>query len=294
MDRKKINCFSAASIALMTIAFSGAVIAAEYDVDFDPADFPVDPGINTIDNSYWPLLSGTSFVYSAETEDGCEVNRVTVTSNTKDDFVGGYETVVALEVDDMEWFREGECDFLADQEYILMEKTTDWYAQDNFVGTAGGNIWYLGEETEAYEEEFEIEGGDPIECITDEGAWEAGRDGATAGIVMLGEPIAGLSYQQEYLEDEAEDMGKVKSLSATVELEDDIAGGPYAGCLKTKEWTPLERGSIEHKYYCPPDGLVLINELQGKTVRVEYIGNSLPAGVIFPTDLPEVDDCPED
>ena len=83
MDRKKINCFSAASIALMTIGFSSVVSAAEYDVDFDPTDFPVDPGINTIDNSYWPLLSGTSFVYSAETEDGCEVNRVTVTSNTK-------------------------------------------------------------------------------------------------------------------------------------------------------------------------------------------------------------------
>ena len=34
MDRKKINCFSAASIALMTTGFSGAVTAAEYDVDF--------------------------------------------------------------------------------------------------------------------------------------------------------------------------------------------------------------------------------------------------------------------
>jgi hypothetical protein len=38
---------------------------------------------------------------------------------------------------------------------------------------------------------------------------------------------------------------------------------------------------------------MLINELHGKTVRVEYIGDSLPAGD-FPEDLPEVGDCPED
>ncbi|NCF52712.1 hypothetical protein GWP57_13970 [Gammaproteobacteria bacterium] len=292
MDRKKINCFSAASIALMTTGFSGAVTAAEYDVDFDPADFPRKPHINAIDNTYWPLLSGTSFVYSAETEDGCEVNMVTVTSRIKKKFDAPYDTVAALEVDDLEWFREDECVFEEDVEYTLMEKTTDWYAQDNFVGTAGGNIWYLGEETEAYEEEFEVEGGDPIECITDEGAWEAGQDGATAGIVMLGSPVKGLTYQQEYLEGEAEDMGQVLSLSATVELEDDIFG-PFAGCLKTKEWTPLEPGSNEHKYYCPPVGLVLINELQGKTVRVEYIGEDLPDGD-FPEDLPDVGDCPAD
>ena len=45
----------------------------------------------------------------------------------------------------------------------------------------------------------------------------------------------------------------------------------------TREWTPLEPGEVEHKFYCPePDnlgpGLVFIEELKGKTVYVEYIG----------------------
>jgi len=38
--------------------------------------------------------------------------------------------------------------------------------------------------------------------------------------------------------------------------------------MKTKEWTPLERGEVEHKYYCDGE-LVLIEELKGKTVIVE-------------------------
>ena len=45
----------------------------------------------------------------------------------------------------------------------------------------------------------------------------------------------------------------------------------------TREWTPLEPGEIEHKFYCPQDGnfgpgLVFIEELKGKTVYVEYVG----------------------
>jgi len=35
----------------------------------------------------------------------------------------------------------------------------------------------------------------------------------------------------------------------------------------------VEPGAVEHKYYCPYVGLVLINELSGgPTVRVELVG----------------------
>lgn len=47
--------------------------------------------------------------------------------------------------------------------------------------------------------------------------------------------------------------------------------GDYEECLKTKEWTPLEPGQIEHKYYAPGVGLVFIEELKEKTVYVELI-----------------------
>jgi hypothetical protein len=35
---------------------------------------------------------------------------------------------------------------------------------------------------------------------------------------------------------------------------------------ETKETSPLEKGVVEHKYYCPDAGVVLIKDLKGKTV----------------------------
>lgn len=68
-----------------------------------------------------------------------------------------------------------------------------------------------------------------------------------------------------------------------------IDQGEYSDCLVTKEWTPLEPGEIEHKYYClnpapggTGPGLVFIEELKGKTLNVEFIGSSLPG--VFPGD----------
>lgn len=268
MNKTGRNRFAIAVIATFT---SGGAMAANLEIDFDSAEF-TNPTV--VNNPYWPLSVGTSHVYAAETEDGCEVNRVTTTSTTKGDFAEPYDGISAIEVEDLEWLSE-ECD----GDYILMEKTADWYAQDD-----DDNIWYLGEETVAYDDE--------LDCLSDEGAWEAGADDAEAGIVILGTPINGLAYRQEYREDEAEDMGKVLALDVTVELQG--LETTYAGCMKTKEWTPLERGYIEHKYYCPEGGgLMLINELHGKTVRVEYIGDTLPDGD-FPDELPDVDECPED
>ena len=84
---------------------------------------------------------------------------------------------------------------------------------------------------------------------------------------MLGEPFKGAFYSQEYYEDEAEDMGKVVNFVPV--SSDDF--GDYEDCLKTKEWSPLEPGNVEHKYYCMPDGLILIEELHGKTKWVELI-----------------------
>ena len=270
MNGTSRNYLIGAISALVATGVMGGALAAELEIDFEGATFTA-PWI--IDNQYWPHVIGVSHVYFAETEDGCEVNMVTAT-DTRDGFTSPYDGITSLAVDDLEWVSE-ECD----GEYVLMEKTTDWYAQDD-----ADNIWYMGEETEAYDDE--------LDCLTEEGAWEAGQDDAEAGIVVLGTPIKGLAYQQEYLEDEAEDMGKVLNLDVTVELE--ILETTYVDCLKTKEWTTLERGHIEHKFYCPSGGgLMLIEELHGKSVRVEYIGDALPDGT-FPEELPNVGACPED
>jgi hypothetical protein len=112
-------------------------------------------------------------------------------------------------------------------------------------------------------------------CPSDEGSWQAGVDGADAGIVMLANPKSGVAYRQELSEGTAEDLARVLRLNASVSIE----LGAYAGCLITKEWSPLEPGGIEQKYYCPTGGgLVLVREHHGKTLREELIGNTLPAG----------------
>lgn len=209
----------------------------KYNPVIDPANF-VDGDSNPlpIDNPFFPLVPGTTFIYEAETEDGLEHNEVYVTHDTKE-ILG----VICTVVSDKEWVDD-----------VLVEETLDWFAQDYL-----GNVWYFGEDTKSYEDGM----------VSTEGSWEAGVDGAKAGIVMLADPVPGASYRQEYYEDEAEDMAKVLRLNANVSVE----YGDFEDCLKTKEWSPLERGTVEHKFYAEGVGLVLVEELQGGKVRVELI-----------------------
>jgi hypothetical protein len=55
----------------------------------------------------------------------------------------------------------------------------------------------------------------------------------------------GQSYRQEYYKGEAEDMAKVQSLNESVT----VPYGSFDRVLETKEWTPLEPGFFEKKYY---------------------------------------------
>ncbi len=184
-----------------------------YAPHIDPADFTT-----TIDNEYFPLKPGTTFVY----EGGAEHGEMTVTSDTKK--VMGVECVV---VDDRAW--EGG---------KLVERTYDWYAQDK-----EGNVWYFGEDTKEY---------DNGKVVSTKGSWEAGVDGAKPGIIMKSDPKVGETYRQEYYPGEAMDMAKVLSLNESVT----VPYGSFDHVLKTKEWTPLEPGLVEHKYYAAGVGQV--------------------------------------
>jgi len=254
--------------ACMSVAAGAAKAGGVVDVDIDFAtDFPDPLNIN---NPYWQLLPGNTFVYQAIEGDECVINEVVVTEMIKDDFDYPYDDIEARVVDDRSW-ADTDCDGIGEGE--ALETTEDWYAQDKY-----GHIWYFGEETMTNDG-------------STEGSWEAGKDvaeigsNAEPGIIMLAHPdvstdgsvlaAPGLSYQQEYYEGEAEDMGKVKRLNAnvTLEMENTLAASEYTGCLKTKEWSPVEPGAVDNKYYCPYVGLVLVEELQGgPTVRVELTG----------------------
>jgi len=225
-------------------------------------------------NKYWPLTAGESYAYIAETEDGCEFNKLTVLVNTGDYSDKVIKGIQMRVVRDQEWVAEPpdgvECANIDPNDAVLMEDTLDYYAIDDAF-----NTWYFGERTWAVDDESEAV---PPPCI-DDGAWEAGEpageeDEAVEGIVMLSQPKAGDRYQQEFWEDEAEDWAKVNRLNGSV-------GDDYSNCLVTKEWTPLDPGSVEHKYYCltPVDsGLVFIEELKGKTVAVEFVGDDFGFG----------------
>jgi hypothetical protein len=244
---------SAAVIALLALLAPQAGAVKLELMEYDQANFS-DP-LN-IDNPFWPLIAGTTFTYVAEEDDECVLNTVYVSNEAKRNFPARtvYKRAVARIVYDVEWIDE-DCDGTGDQ---LDEETQDWYAQDDF-----GNIWYLGEETIAYE--YDDDGN--FLFATSEGSWEAGYDGALAGTVVLGDPHVGDSFFQEFYEEEAEDQAKILRLDVSVSTD----RGDYEGCMKTKEWTELENQTIEHKVYCPGgDGLVLIEELSGgKTVIVE-------------------------
>jgi hypothetical protein len=245
--------------ALLGIAGGTASAGGMLEPVFDPANFPSPPNINDIDNPYWPLPEGRTFIYRSMSKDECQVNWVTVTGQTP-----SIDGILTREVHDQVW-EDDDCDGGRD---FLSEDTLDRYAQDDY-----GNVWYMGEDTAEY-----CDRDHPTDVCSTEGSWQAGvgePEPAEPGYVMLADPTApGTSYPQEYLEDEAEDMAKILRANARVSLtfDNELDQDEYAGCLETKEWSPLERGAIEHKYYCPGVGLVLINELQGGTVRTELVG----------------------
>jgi hypothetical protein len=267
-----LNRLSGLFITVMVVLVSVGEVTAGglVDTNFDKNDFNTDSDLIT--NLWWPLIADTNFLYYAETEDGCVWNLVEALDEVKSDFVSPYDTIEARVVLDRAWESEEDevCeDFALVSDDDLVELTFDWYAQDK--PAIGGNIWYFGEESFDLEDDENCFFAPTTECTA--GSWEVGKDvagtgeNARPGIVMLFRPLPGKFYQQEYYADEAEDWGKVLRLNSSISLEED----EYEGCLMTKEWTPLERGEIEHKYYCSEVGLVLIQELKGKTVWVELV-----------------------
>lgn len=224
----------AAGVTTGACTSSGACTRdASYQPAIDPADF-----VAQIDNPLFPLVPGTEYTYEG---DG-ETVKYVVTTETKQ--ILGVTCVVVHDTA----YVDGE----------VIEDTFDWFAQDK-----DGNVWYFGEDTKEYE------GG---KVTSTEGSWQAGVDGAQAGIVMHAtQPAAGVAYRQEYLACEAEDMAEVTSVSEAVS----VPFGDYTDCLQTREFTPLEPDLDEAKYFCKGVGLALV--IDNKTGgRVELIDVVMP------------------
>ncbi|HEU5483203.1 MAG TPA: hypothetical protein VFU80_08965 [Sphingomicrobium sp.] len=233
-----------AAAALTIAAFNQPAAARTVEIEFDADNFD-----SPVATEFFPLNPAT-YVYQAETPDGCEIDIVEVTGETE--LVAGVTTTVVRD----DAYEDQDCDGADPGD--LVEKTEDWFQADN-----SGNVWYFGEET------FDCDGAD--DCTLGAGSWRAGVNGAQPGIVMLADPRSGDRYRQELAEGVAEDWGMVMNLNASVRLRRDDAfpPGEFDGCIVTKEWNALEPGSVEQKSYCPDIGLVLVEEHSGKIVRLE-------------------------
>jgi hypothetical protein len=182
---------ASAGYAAQAAASTGGSRCAAYDPQIpSPSRFS-----KVIDNPYFPLPVGRTFVYRGVENGKQELDRMHVTGRTKT-IAGITATVVS--------------DSVYEPPPKLLEKTFDYYAQDD-----KGNVWYLGENTR----EFLAHG-----KVDRAGSWLTGRSGAKPGVIMEANPQVPDAYRQECLSGQAEDLawvvgrGGSKHLLRTVEF----------------------------------------------------------------------------
>lgn len=206
-----------------------------YTVEMNPEDF-----VATVDNPYFPRIPGTRYVYEGITIDGLERVEIEILHETRT--VMGIQATIMHDV----VYLNGE----------LIEETYDWFAQDRT-----GNVWYLGEAVDNYEDGV----------LTDHhGAWEAGVDGALPGIVMFANPAnhVGETMRQEYYVGQAEDHANI--LSATEQITVPI--GSFDNVVQTYDYTPLDPEAQEHKFFAAGIGEIRTVDLRTNEefVLIEY------------------------
>lgn len=207
-----------------------------YNPTVNPANFLTPAEIAASPNPLFPLVPGTTYNYRAVKDAGTETIAFEVTHQTR--VILGVTCIVVHDAVQLDG--------------SLIEDTDDWFTQDR-----AGNVWYFGESTAEYE-------GGLIVSI--HGAWEAGVANAKPGIIMFAHPTVGKTYRQELLLGEAEDVAQVLALDKNVT----VPAGNYSNCLYTKDFTPLDPGVSERKYYAPGIGNVLtVNPATGD--RTELI-----------------------
>jgi len=232
---KRLNRFVAfaAQLVLLASPIMAAATGPANNAHIDPQDFK-----SNIDNPFFPLQPGTTFIYSGFQD----------RSTVRDEFAVTHNTVRIDHVT---------CRVIHDQVFldgILEEDTFDYFAQDS-----DGNVWYFGEDTK----ELDANGN----VVSTEGTWRAGVDSAQPGIIMEAHPNVGDHYFQEMAPPVALDEATVLSLSEKVK----VPFGTFTNCLETEEFTQLEPGNVEHKYYASGVGFLRSVVVKGGHERLELV-----------------------
>jgi hypothetical protein len=202
------------------------------DLPAETSELPPFPGpgafVPVVDYPLFPLPLGRRLIHRG-TEDG--ESETVITEVTR-----GHKTILGVPVV-----------VVLDRVFLggkLKEKTLDWFAQDN-----QGNVWYFGEDTKEFEDG---------KVISTAGSFEAGKEGAKAGIIMRVHPKLGQVTPQESAPASRRGQGK----GARSGRRCAVPSGTLSHCLKTAEFTPLEPDALENKFYCP--GIGIVSELDGQ------------------------------
>ncbi len=229
---------------LLTTNYLGSIASASTDgfqdeFNLDACEFSASGA-----NDYFFLEPGYQLTLEGE-EDREQIQLImTVLNETK--IVNGTETRVVEE-------RES-----ADGE--LIEISRNYFA----ICTQTDDIFYFGEEVDIYEDG---------KIVDHEGAWLAGEDNASPGIIIPGNPTVGMKYYQEVAPGIAEDRAEIISLSEVVMT----PAGTFENVLKVEETNPLEGNEQEFKFHAPGVGLIQDADLK----LVDYVLPEIkePAGV---------------
>lgn len=178
-------------------------------------------------SDFFVLQPGFVAVFEGKEDGKKTVLTITVTDETKT--VDGVETRVVEEKE----VAGGEVAEISRNYFAISKKT--------------GDVFYFGEDSDTYKNG---------KVANREGSWLAGVSGARFGLAMPGKPKVGAAYYQEIAPKVAMDRAEVVSITETAKT----PAGEFKNCVKTKETTPLEKGT-EYKLYAPGVGLIQDGDL---------------------------------
>ena len=210
--------------------------AASYDPVIDPANFGA-----TIDNPYFPLVPGTTFIYEGQTRTGFEHDEFAVTHNTR--VILG---VTCVEVHDTVTL-DGE----------LTEDTLDWFAQDT-----AGNVWYFGENSKELDDGLVVDARRLVDGRRRRRQAGHRHEGRTRGRRLLPPGVPARRRRGPRR------RGREPDASATV------PAGTLHQLPADRETTPIEPDALENKFYAPGVGNVLTVDIEtGQTEElIQIIG----------------------
>jgi hypothetical protein len=186
-----------------------------------------DPGdfVTTIDNPWLPLAPGATWSYDPDAAD--QMRTATVLPGHKR--VAGVETTVVETL--FIPTRDG-------QPFGTPARTRDYYAQDR-----GGNVWWFGRE----------------------GEWQAGEDGAEAGLAMPAHPRYGDGWRTAYAEGVVDDRASVVTLDQAVT----VPAGHFSDMVGIETRSPLAPGVVTRAFYARGTGLVEEVAVEGPASLIE-------------------------